>query len=118
MIGSISKVRPCGHGHYYKYSTYKTGSDLKTACPNVAHDLNGDNDWEFSLHNMENLNSGSLFYNINLNNFKAETPKLTSVTVSIFSGGSNFCCNDCIMNWDKVTNIQNTFQYTKFKRMP
>lgn len=28
MIGSISKVRPCGHHHYYKYAHCKTQNDL------------------------------------------------------------------------------------------
>jgi hypothetical protein len=118
MIGSISKVRPCGHSHYYKYSTYKTGSDLKSACPNVAHDLDGDNNWKHSLHSMESLDYNMIFYNAKLNDFSAETPNLKKVSKALFGGGSSYCCNNCIMNWDNATEVTYAFGYSKLKKMP
>lgn len=52
MIGSISKIRPCGHHHYYKYAHAKNGTvDLPQIDREYYNDVDENNYWNFSLYN-------------------------------------------------------------------
>lgn len=58
MIGSISKVRPCGHSHVYKYAHAQTVSDVETISWDYKGDGNSDKEWHYE---MQNLSSGNSF---------------------------------------------------------
>jgi hypothetical protein len=58
MIGSISKIRPCGHHHHYKYAHAKTATtDMKQICTDYKNDLEEDGEFTFNLNNMQNFNN-------------------------------------------------------------
>lgn len=52
MLGSISKVRPCGHHHYYKYAHAKNTKELRAIHAKYPDD-HMDGIWEFSINNFE-----------------------------------------------------------------
>lgn len=86
MIGSISKVRPCAHSHYYKYCGAKNSSDLATVAKNYKNDLrNGKFDFDLSnLINMANFFNGSN----EILEFKQNTGKVTNISYA-FNGCKN-----------------------------
>ena len=50
MLGSISKIRPCAHSHYYKYAHAVDTNSLKHINPRYSDD-HYDGTWEFSINN-------------------------------------------------------------------
>ena len=58
MIFSISKVRPAGHDHVYKYAHAQTVDDVKTVSWDYKGDGNSDKEWNYE---MQNLSSGNYF---------------------------------------------------------
>ena len=50
MIGSISKIRPCAHSHYYKYAHAVDTNSLKHINSRYSDD-HYDGVWEFSINN-------------------------------------------------------------------
>jgi hypothetical protein len=86
MIGSISKVRPCAHSHYYKYCSARNPSDLARVDRNYKKDLqNGKFDFDLS-----NLTSMSDFFNgsKDILEFKQNTGKITNI-YRAFNGCTN-----------------------------
>lgn len=86
MIGSISKVRPCAHSHYYKYCNAKNSSDLARVDRNYKKDLR-DGKFDFDLSNLTNMSnffegSGDIL------EFKQNTGKVTNITKAF-----NSCTN-------------------------
>lgn len=51
MLGSISKIRPCAHSHYYKYAHAVLQSDLNHLTTDYPNDMKEEGLWEFSLNN-------------------------------------------------------------------
>lgn len=49
MLSSISKLRPAGNNHYYKYAHCKNEEDLKKINPRFSDDYDGDGTWDYSL---------------------------------------------------------------------
>lgn len=57
MIGSISKVRPCGHHHYYKYAHATKTEDFQQVDANYKDDVDDiDGYWDFNCDNWTNAN--------------------------------------------------------------
>lgn len=128
MIGSISKVRPCGHHHHYKYAHAKNVDDVKRIDASYKSDTKDDYDYEFDycLENITNANSmfmsGTYIRKINiimpkvtnaesifrnsssLTSVKLEAPRLTSASTMIY-GSINL--TDFEMDTRKIT----TFWY-------
>ena len=74
MIGSISKVRPCGHHHYYKYAHAKTAkTDMTQICADYQNDLEEDGEFTFNLNNMQNFDS-AFEHAPNIKKFKVQLP--------------------------------------------
>jgi hypothetical protein len=53
MLNSISKLRPAGNNHYYKYSHCKNEEDLKKINPRFSDDYDADGTWDYSLQDFE-----------------------------------------------------------------
>ena len=55
MIGSISKIRPCGHHHCYKYAHCVKNADFKSVayCYNKDHLIENSYEWSYPLLNYE-----------------------------------------------------------------
>lgn len=91
MIGSISKIRPCGHHHYYKYSHAKRGNDVKITIPNYRQDISSDGTWEYTFDDMTitEYYQDSVFYKwTELKNWDNKAPNLTWNSHA-FSNSSN-----------------------------
>ena len=108
MIGGISKIRPCGHHHHYKYAHAENVDDVKSIDASYKNDTKDDYDYEFDycLENITNANSmfmsGTYIRKINiimpkvtnadsifrgsssLTSVKIEAPRLTSVSTMIY----------------------------------
>ena len=74
MIGSISKVKPCGNSHHYKYAHAKDFNDIKQISPNY-----GDDDknyiWDYPLSSLTSGNNLFTFYSNTTNYIKGSTIK-------------------------------------------
>lgn len=128
MLGSISKIRPCGHHHYYKYAHAVSGSGSKPHLHDMGHIERDfkfdtyDGDWVFSLENAESLTS-LCFDGSPIVKFKSKTPKLTNVE-NIFSNTSNSpytvhpIIEEIEMDFDNITNCHCLFSNTKIKKLP
>ena len=116
MIGSISKIRPCGHHHYYKYAhategrhpDYSDGKkyDMYQVSREYWNDVDEDNCWNFSLENAKAL-IGCCFELGRFTKFKSKTPKLTNAG-SMFTGDngrSNPKMTEIEMDYDNLTNV-------------
>jgi hypothetical protein len=115
MIGSISKVRPCAHSHYYKYSHAKTHDDLLHIEPNIKYDYDSEGTFEFSLNNLTTLKKTGIFYNTKLKKIKAETPNLTTINTII---GTERSLEEIEINWENVTNCTSALQASALVKMP
>lgn len=121
MIGSISKIRPCGHHHYYKYAHVKNEKDIKKVDENWKQDatLIAEKVWDYPLTNLATVQS--LFRNVKTGdivrvNFNA--PNCTAATEFCFQadfGGSNsgYTGNGIEEVWLNAPNITSlsTFVY-------
>ena len=88
MIGSISKIRPCGHHHHYKYAHAKNVNDIKQVDASYKNDTKDDYDYEFDycLDNITNAND--MFYpNSYIRKVNIFIPKATTAT-AMFRGSS------------------------------
>lgn len=95
MIGSISKIRPCGHHHYYKYAhavtcygeNTSTSNDLAQIDRDYCKDVDENNYWNFSLNNATRI-EGYCFQKGRFVGFVAPTPNLKYAN-SMFTGDNN-----------------------------
>ena len=80
MIGSISKVRPCGHSHVYKYAHAKKYADMQRVSVNFKEDSDGHGNWEYFMTNVQDL--GSIFSGTlpNLTNLDVVLPNCTTAS--------------------------------------
>lgn len=131
MIGSISKVRPCGNHHYYKYAHAKTAlrgankqylerNDLFYISNDYINDLNEEGKWgPFSL---ENITTCAIvpFGNNSIKKFEAKTPKLKDAhqffNLDGYSPAKNI--TEVIMDYQSMTNVESLFHTVKLKDLP
>lgn len=93
MIGSISKVRPCGHSHVYKYAHAKNSNDINTVEFNHLEDHDGFGNWHFKMDNLVTL--GDAFTGVkNVTNITATFPSLTNAVWGRMHG------NQRVINYD------------------
>lgn len=62
MLGSISKIRPAGHHHYYKYAHAENYKDLYFVCnrnTEYKNDLEPDGELKFIFQNFKNWGGGN-----------------------------------------------------------
>lgn len=81
MIGSISKIRPCGHHHYYKYAHAKNTNDVKAIDDKYKQDSTdlADKVWDYPLLNL--TSAANLFRDIKTGEIvtvNLNTPKVTN----------------------------------------
>lgn len=79
MIGSILKVRPCGHSCHYKYNLIVNTSQMSKIEREYYNDVNGDYLWCYNLDNLNNATD--LFYAKGklIKGIKLSLPKATSI---------------------------------------
>lgn len=83
MIGSISKVRPCGHHHHYKYAHCKVVKDLTHISNQYKNDGDGHFKFDFNLDSITNLSSA--FQSGNILTLDLKLPKATNVQSLCFN---------------------------------
>lgn len=129
MIGSISKVRPCGHHHYYKYAhategrhpDYSNGKkyDMYQVSREYWNDVDEDNCWNFSLENAKRL-SDCCFELGTFTKFKSKTPKLT-YAYQMFTGDNGRkspAVTEIEMDYDNLTNVYCLFYGMRLNDLP
>lgn len=131
MIGSISKVRPCGNHHYYKYAHAETAqrgtnnqhlvkNDLFYVSNNYINDLDEEGKWgPFSLENITNCSAVPFGSNL-IKKFEAKTPKL-KVAYQIFNADGYSpakSITEVIMDYQSMTNVESLFHSVKLKDLP
>ena len=131
MIGSISKIRPCGNHHYYKYAHAKTAqrgasgqflknNDLFYINNDYINDLDVDGKWgTFSLENITTCSI--LVFGSNLiKKFEAKTPKLKDAhqifNIDGYSPAKSI--TEVIMDYQSMTNVESLFHTVKLKDLP
>lgn len=112
MIGSISKIRPCGHHHHYKYAHAKNVNDIKQVDASYKNDTKDDYDYEFDycLDNITNAND--MFYpSAYIRKVNISMPKATSAS-AMFRGSNQLI--SLKVEAPKLTNL-GTFIYDCIK---
>jgi hypothetical protein len=128
MLGSISKVRPCGHHHYYKYAHAKTHTD----CSRVASGINRnyqkdeyDTVYDFSFHNLTTT-SGSwgkgFLSNTKVRKYVVSCPSITNASYFFFGNGPGMNYRLDVelkdFNWEKITNVIAMFCNSSIHEIP
>lgn len=129
MIGSISKVRPCGHHHHYKYAhakngTHPTNSNAKNMDLNIIdrefyNDVDENNCWNFSLENASAL-TNRCFELGRFTKFKTKTPKLTNAYQMFTSdnGYASPALTEIEMDYDNLTSVGYLFYGMQLSDLP
>lgn len=89
MLGSISKIRPCGHHHYYKYAHATSMEDALRIDANYKEDRTDDYEdlWDYPFYNLVNTTASTdaLFRDKNTaTKFNFYAPKLISTQYHTF----------------------------------
>lgn len=129
MIGSISKIRPCGHHHYYKYAHATKGKhpelfngknyDMYQVSREYWNDVDEDNCWNFSLENADEL-SFCCFELGRFTKFKSKTPKL-KYAYEMFTGDNGRtspAITEIEMDYDNLTNVTCLFYGMRLNDLP
>lgn len=115
MIGSISKVRPCGHHHYYKYAHVTNTNDFKKVNANYKYDTDNDGYWYFCCENWvdgyETFNSCPHIKKFNWDNVK--NLKNMYYTFARYSK-SNPTYLPKYLYFPKVTNATHIFSHNQY----
>ena len=78
MIGSISKIRPCGHHHHYKYSSCVNVDDFTLIDRDYKNDIDENGLWYFNTDNA--INCAELLINSsNIIEVKLNLPNATNI---------------------------------------
>lgn len=129
MIGSISKIRPCGHHHYYKYAHATEGRhpelkggekyDMYQVSREYWNDVDEDNCWNFSLENATELKEWC-FELGKFTKFKSKTPKLTNAGMMFTTdnGRPSPPITELEMDFDNLTNVDALFYGMQLKNIP
>lgn len=91
MIGSISKIRPCGHHHYYKYAHAKDNKDMNSIVPTKStkgffDDVDEDGVFHYPLINLTRLYDYAFSGWHKLKWFKDSLSTVTNNFTHLFSG--------------------------------
>lgn len=116
MIGSISKVRPLGHSHYFKYYNCVNNNDIISIDADYKNDIKGEGNWEYALESLTTLNTNA-FNNSKITKFKAETPKL-AVANQMFGTNGTTRLTELKMDFNNLTGCQYLFAYSKLSEYP
>lgn len=129
MIGSISKIRPCGHHHYYKYAHAKSGihpdnssaknSDLNIIDREFYNDVDENDCWNFSLENATAL-TNRCFELGRFTKFKTKTPNLTNA-FNMFTADNGYTSppiTEIEMDYYNLTNVQCLFYGMQLTAIP
>jgi hypothetical protein len=129
MLGSISKIRPCGHHHYYKYAHATEGThptkhngkkyDMYQVSREYWNDVDEDNCWNFSLENATALVQ-CCFELGRFTKFKSKTPKLTNA-FEMFTGDNGQtspAITEIEMDYDNLTNVNCLFYGMELTDLP
>lgn len=129
MIGSISKIRPCGHHHYYKYAHAKNGvhpdnsnakyRDLNRIDREFYNDVDENNCWNFSLENATSLRD-CCFELGRFTKFKTKSPKLTDShwMFTADNGRTSPAITEIEMDYDNLTTVSCLFYGMKLTDLP
>jgi hypothetical protein len=129
MIGSISKIRPCGHHHYYKYAHAKNGvhperayakdRDLNIIDREFYNDVDENNCWNFSLENAASLRDWC-FELGRFTKFKSKTPKLTNANgmFTVDNGRTSPAITEIEMDYDNLTDVFSLFYGMRLNDLP
>lgn len=84
MIGSISKIRPCGHHHHYKYSSCVNVDDFSHIDRDYKSDIDENGLWYFNTDNA--VNCGNLLRSspANIVEVKLNLPNATTIAFSLY----------------------------------
>lgn len=80
MLGSISKVRPCGHSHVYKYAHAKKYADMVQVAAKFKEESDGHGNWQYFLTNVQELSGIFTDPLPNLSNVDVVLPNCTTGT--------------------------------------
>lgn len=127
MIGSISKIRPCGHHHYYKYAhavtcygeNTSTSNDLAQIDREYCKDVDDNNYWNFSLNNATRI-EGYCFQKGRFVGFVAPTPNLKYAN-SMFTGDNNVASpavKEIQIDYDKIERCYALFYSFRLTDLP
>lgn len=79
MIGSISKIRPCGHHHHYKYSSCVNVDDFSRIDRDYKNDIDENGLWYFNTDNAINC-AALLRGSSNIVEVKLNLPNATEIS--------------------------------------
>lgn len=114
MIGSISKIRPCGHHHYYKYAHAKTATtDMKQICADYKNDLEEDGEFTFNLNNMQNFNS-AFTSAPKIKKFRVQLPNQSALLRSSFQSSG---LEELYLNTPKLTELDALCYLSKLNKL-
>lgn len=129
MIGSISKIRPCGHHHYYKYAHATEGRhpvhsngkkyDMYQVSREYWNDVDENDCWNFSLENAIKLQS-CCFELGRFTKFKSKTPKLT-IAQQMFTGDNGRGSppiTEIEMDYHNLTDVNYLFYGMNLRDLP
>lgn len=136
MLGSISKVRPCGHHHYYKYAHVKNYQDAYRVEPSKGYNYHSDEYdgvLDFSFHNVTTswgTENKGFFDNRYIKKYVISAPSITNC-IYMFHPGEYISANiiwqmgfpeqEIILkdfNWDKISNVSGFFYASNLKEIP
>ena len=128
MLGSISKIRPCGHHHYYKYGHAKNYQDAYRVEPNSSNNYKNDDYnglYEKSFHNIVTFwgyDAVGVFQNKNVRKYIIEAPSATNVAYLFCGNSSNMDFVQDVelknFNWNKITNQRGIFYACPISKFP
>lgn len=131
MLGSISKVRPCGHHHYYKYAHVKNRNDVNCVEASITDNYKNDEYnavMDFSFYNLVASwgydNGPKVFSNRAIKKFVISAPSITNIKALFaqpYLSGMTFPEQEVVLkdfNWSKITYFDNLFDGCGIKDLP
>lgn len=110
MLGGISKMRPCGHHHYYKYAHAKNRDDLLAVHNNdtfIKDEIR--KTFDFSLYNFDGTTSSLFGTTTTIEKFILSCPKITSMKNMFNMKDKDIEVFFKDMNWSNVENVQRMY---------
>ena len=113
MIGSISKIRPCGHSCHYKYNHCKSITEITRVSRDYKNDVDGDGMWD---KNLDNLTNASKLFSAaaKIKKIKLHLPKCTNVSNLCDSAGNII---DVFLDAPIATNISYCFLWASTTKL-
>lgn len=108
MIGSISKIRPCGHHHHYKYSSCVNVDDFSRIDRDYKSDIDENGLWYFNTDNVINC-ADLLRDSSNIIEVKLNLPNATTIAYSL--RGSKV--KKVFVDAPKVTNLNGVIYHCR-----